>query len=81
MQTEEITIRVDPQAAQAYRTASEEDRHKIDLLLSLRLQSALRPGGSLKELMRHISRKAQERGLTPETLETILQRENQHSAK
>jgi Flp pilus assembly protein TadB len=72
MQTEEITIRVDPEAAQAYRTAPEEERRKLDLLLSLRLQDALRPGGSLKELMRDISRKAQERGLTPEVLEAIL---------
>jgi hypothetical protein len=72
MQTEEITIRVDPQAARAYRAASEEDRRKLDLLLSLRLHDALRPNGSLKELMRDISRKAQERGLTPAILESIL---------
>ncbi len=72
MQTEEITIRVDPEAARAYRAASEQERRKLDLLLSLRLHDALRPGGSLKELMRHISRKAQERGLTPEILESIL---------
>jgi hypothetical protein len=72
MQTEEITIRVDPEAAQAYRAASEQERRKLDLLLSLRLHDALRPSGSLKELMRDISRKAQERGLTPEILESIL---------
>jgi len=72
MQTEEITIRVDPEAARAYRAATEQDRRKLDLLLSLRLHDALRPGGSLKELRRDISRKAQERGLTPEILETIL---------
>ena len=72
MQTEEITIRVDPEAARAYRTAPEEERRKLDLLLSLHLQDVLRPGGSLQELMREISRKAQERGLTPEILETIL---------
>jgi Flp pilus assembly protein TadB len=72
MQTEEITIRVDSEAAQAYRTASEQDRRKLDLLLSLRLQDALRAGGSLKDLMRDVSRKVQERGLTPEILEGIL---------
>jgi hypothetical protein len=72
MQTEEITIRVDPEAARAYRAASEQERRKLDLLLSLRLHDALRPSGSLKELMRDISRKAQERGLTPEALESIL---------
>jgi hypothetical protein len=72
MQTAEITIRVDASAAQAYRAASEQERRKLDLLLSLHLQDALRPGGSLQELMRDISRKARERGLTPEALEEIL---------
>jgi hypothetical protein len=70
--TEEITIRVHPQAAEAYRAASEEQRRKLDLLLSLRLEDALQPGGSLEDLMRDISRKAQQRGLTPEILESIL---------
>ena len=72
MQTEEITIRVDPEAARAYRAASEQERRKLDLLLSIRLHEVLRPSGSLKERMRDISRKAQERGLTPEVLESIL---------
>jgi Flp pilus assembly protein TadB len=72
MQTEEITIHVDPGAAQAYRTAPDVVRRKLDLLLSIRLQDALRTGGSLQDLMREISRKAQERGLTAEILESIL---------
>ncbi len=72
MQAEEITIRVDPEAARVYRMASEPERRKLDLLLSLRLQEAVRTNGSLQELMRDISRKAQERGLTPEILESIL---------
>ena len=72
MQTEEITIRVDPQAAQAYRSANEQDRRKFDLLLSMRLHEAARPEGSLEELMRDISRRAQARGLTPEIVESIL---------
>jgi hypothetical protein len=72
MQTEEITIRVDRDAARAYRAATEQDRRKFDLLLGLRLHDALQPGGSLEEFMRDISRKAQERGLTAEILESIL---------
>ena len=72
MQTEEITIRVDADAARAYRAASEQEQRKFDLLLSLRLHDALRPSGSLPELMANLSRKAQERGLTPEVLESIL---------
>jgi hypothetical protein len=55
MQTEEITIRVDSDAAQAYRAASEQERRKLNLLLSLRLPEALRAEGSLEELMRDIS--------------------------
>ena len=69
---EEITIRVDSEAARAYREAPDEQRRKLDLLLNLRLHDALRAGGSLKELMHDISRKAQQRGLTPEILESIL---------
>jgi hypothetical protein len=72
MQTEEITIRVDSEAARAYRAAPEQDRRKLDLLLSLRLHDALTPTGSLKEFMMEVSRKAQERGLTPDILDTIL---------
>lgn len=72
MKTKEITIRVDEDAANAYRSAPEEDRRKLDLLLSLRLSEATRSTGSLKDVMREISRKAQDRGLTAEVLETIL---------
>lgn len=72
MPTEEITIRVDSEAAQAYRNASEQERRKVDLLLALRLREAIGPTGSLKELMTDVSRKAQAAGLTPEILESIL---------
>jgi hypothetical protein len=72
MNTEEITIRVDSEAARGYREASEQDRRKFDLLLSLRLHDVLSPNGSLQDVMREISRKAQERGLTPEILDSIL---------
>jgi hypothetical protein len=76
MPTEELTIHVDPEAARAYRTASEQDRRKLDLLLSLRLHDALDAKVSLQDFMRDISRKAQERGLTPESLESILHDES-----
>jgi hypothetical protein len=72
MPTEEITIRVDSETAQAYRSATDIDRRKLDFLLSLQLQDALHGGGSLAETMRDIGRKAQDRGLTPAILETIL---------
>jgi hypothetical protein len=72
MQTQEITIRVDPLAASAYLAATEEERRKLDLLLSLRLQDVTQPGESLETIISDISRRAQERGLTPEILESIL---------
>jgi hypothetical protein len=72
MQTEEITIRVDSEAARAYRAASENKRRKLDALLSLHLHDALHPEGTLEQIMREISRKAQDRGLTPEILDSIL---------
>lgn len=72
MQSQEITIRVDPDAASAYLAASDEERRKLDLLLSLRLKDVTRSGESLDEVIRDISEKAQARGLTPEILESIL---------
>ena len=75
MKTDEITVRVDAEAADAYRAASEEDRRKLEMLISLRLREATRDGGSLKEVMRRISQKAQERGLTGGALDPILHEE------
>jgi hypothetical protein len=72
MNAEPITIQVDPVAANVYRTASDEQRRKFDLLLSMRLREVTRPGASLEQVMDEVSRNAQERGLTPEILQSIL---------
>jgi len=72
MKTEEITIRVNPDAADAYRSASGEEKRKLDLLLSLKLSEATSSSMTLKEVMQGVSRNAQERGLTPEKLEALL---------
>jgi hypothetical protein len=72
MQTGEITIRVDPDAARAYRATTDQQRRNLDLLLSMRLHDAFDATGSLKDVMGDISRKAQERGLTPKILESML---------
>lgn len=69
MATKEISIRVSDQAAEAYRAASPDKRRKLDALLSMRLTEAVR---SLEEVMSEMSRRAQERGLTPERLQEIL---------
>ena len=72
MPTEEITIRVDPEAARVYKTASEEERQRLDALLSQRLREAIRGGDDLEQYMRDVSRRAQARGLTPEILRELL---------
>jgi hypothetical protein len=72
MSAEAITIQVDPEAARAYKSVSDEERRKLDLLLNLRLREAIRPGASLEDIMDEMSRNAQQRGLTPEILQSIL---------
>ena len=72
MNSEQITISVDTDVANAYRIASEEERRKLDLLVSLRLRDATRTKSSLKRIMGEISQNAQERGLTPDILQSIL---------
>ena len=75
MNTREITLRVDAEAAKAYAAASSEERKKIDLLLSLRLSQVTRPSASLEQVMREISEAARERGLTEERLSEMLREE------
>ena len=72
MEAKPITIRVTEEAARTYETASPEEQRKLDALLSLKLSEIRRTGKSLEEIMSEISRKAQERGMTPEILESIL---------
>jgi len=75
METREITIRVDAEAAQAYAAASPEERRKIDLLLGLRLGEVTGQSAPLEQVMREISAKARARGLTEEKLGKLLREE------
>lgn len=71
--TEPITINVDPEAARIFKNASPEQRRKLEVLISLQLRSSSQqPERSLTEVMDEIGRKAQERGLTPQILDVIL---------
>ncbi|MEX2316778.1 MAG: hypothetical protein WD669_06480 [Pirellulales bacterium] len=72
MSTQEITIRVDPGAAAVYLSASEQERRKLDALLSLRLSETALGTRPLQEIIRDASREAQANGLTPEILQEIL---------
>ncbi len=68
-----ITIPLDPQTARAYSSAAPEQKRKIQALLSLWLRelTAGEPP-SLQQVLDNAGRKAQERGLTPEMLDSLL---------
>ena len=74
---EKITISLDTDLAEIYRSASESERRKLDLLINIRLRSILESKSRrpLQEIMDDISLKAQKRGLTPEILQSILDEE------
>lgn len=74
MKATEITIRVEPAVAQVYLTATEQQRRKLDALLSLRLSEATRTR-PLDDVIRDAAAEAQANGLTPELLEDILRGE------
>jgi hypothetical protein len=73
--TEPITIHVAPEAARAYNSASAEARERLEFILRLRLLASTQKLPPLLDLMEDTSRKAQERGLTPEILEGLLREE------
>jgi hypothetical protein len=71
-----ISLEVDPDTARAFAAASAEDRRKLQLLLRLRLRELTAgPARPLKDVMDEIGRYAEEQGLTPETLESLLRDE------
>jgi len=72
MQTKTIAIRVNAEVARIFEAASEEERRKLEALLSLKLSDATRKKRPLEEVMSEMSRNAQSRGLTPEILDSIL---------
>ena len=76
MATARITIELDTDVARAYRTAPEEKQKKMQALLNLWLREfAAAPATPLRVLMDEISDKAEDRGLTPEILESLLNAE------
>jgi len=67
-----ITIPLDADTARIYTDASVENQKKLRLLLSLWLREFAISPTPLKVVMDEISEKAQERGLTPEILDSLL---------
>ncbi len=76
MSTAMISITVDADVAQSFAQAPPEERRKVELLLALRLRELthgrVQP---LKEIMDEIGAEAEAKGLTPETVESILREE------
>ncbi|MCU1267063.1 MAG: hypothetical protein JWM21_3381 [Acidobacteria bacterium] len=73
MATEQITLRIDADAARIFKSASTNDREKLELLLGVLVKEYTEGDvSSLKSTMDEIAAKARERGLTPEILEVVL---------
>lgn len=72
MATRTISVRVSDDAARTYESASDDERRKLDALLTIQLTQPHQPGRALEEVMNELSRKAEKRGLTREILDDIL---------
>ena len=70
--TEVINIRVDAETARTFKSLPDEDRRKIEALLSIRLSDVSRSAESLDAIMKEIADKAKARGLNPEILKSLL---------
>ena len=68
---EKITIQVDSETAQAYRSADPEKKRKIDIFLNVMLKKTVSQK-PLLEIMQQASEEATANGMTPEILESIL---------
>jgi hypothetical protein len=70
-----ISIPVDSETAKLYENASEEDQRKLRLLMSLWLHNFISSPRPLGVIMDEASEIAEQNGLTPEILESILNAE------
>ena len=71
--TQEITIKVSPEVAVAYENATEQEKQRLQALVTLFLdRDTSNNNDLLGAIMDQISDRAQERGLTPEILESIF---------
>ena len=74
--TDTITISVDADTAEKYRSATAHEREAYDLMLSLRLRMlANPPTRTLKQVMADMGRYAAANGMTEEILNDILKDE------
>jgi len=69
---ETITIQVDKKIAELYQESDSNKKDKLTTIITLFLTSELEQK-KLSEVMAEIADKAEQRGLTPEILDSILQ--------
>ena len=75
MQKVTITIPLDAETARVFKSAAPAKKRKIEALLSLWLRElACREYSSLQHVLDEVGRKAKARGLTAETLDSLLKR-------
>ena len=73
--TEPITFRIEADAARVFKSASQDERQKVEALVSILLQEyANSRSSSFKKAMDEIGEKARQRGLTPEILTRLFLR-------
>jgi len=76
MVTEPVTLQIEVDAARAFKSASADEREKLQTLMSVLLREyAKTDATSLKRTMDEIGERAREKGLTPELLDSILKGE------
>ncbi|MFM1904117.1 MAG: hypothetical protein RLZZ440_2017 [Planctomycetota bacterium] len=73
MATPTISIPVDASIAEAYRSASADQKRQLQTLLRLRLRElTAEPVRPLEEILDEVGRSAAAKGLTLESLDSIL---------
>ncbi len=71
MATEQITLQIDADSARIFKSASRDDQEKLELLLGVLFKEYARSDAdSLKSTMDNVARKARQRGLTEDILES-----------
>ena len=71
-----ILLEVEEETAQAFTEASEAERRKYRLLLSLRLRELTsKSARPLQQVIEDIGASAEARGITPELLDQLLENE------
>jgi hypothetical protein len=73
MRNRTISIPLDPQTAQAYSAAGDEEKLKIQAIMALWLRElTAKELPSLEQVLDEVGRKAQARGLTADILDSLL---------